>query len=105
MHAVVQSDGTVVEPRDWLQITFADGQKYVGRFSGVYDNPSHGLMYYLSYARPIDGSKPIDTVFCFLVDGNGSEEALDSAVLIEKPTKRKGKIQIIPRRPEDAVLH
>jgi hypothetical protein len=105
MHGVVQSNGTVVESKEWLCITFADGRRYVGRFSGVYENPSLGRMYYLSFARPVDCSEPSDTIFCPLRDGNGSEAALDAAIPIEKPIRRKGALVIMPKVPIGSVIH
>lgn len=105
MHAIVQSSGAEIQPGDWIHITFKDGDQYVGRFSGVYEHPSWGLMFRLAFARPPDGSKPSDMVCCFLKEGNGCAEALDNAIPIEKPTKRKGALVIKPRRPDGASLH
>lgn len=104
-HGVVQSSGISIEPRDWLRITFKDGREFVGRFSGLYENPYLGLMYFLSFARPVDGSKPPDTIWCVMREGNGCEEALDNATPIEKPVKRKGKLVISPKLPGGAILH
>lgn len=86
---IIQSSGTEVHPGQWLEITFRDGKQYVGRFSGVWNNPSYGLMFSLAFARPTDGSKKPDTVFCMLKPDNGIAEALDAARIIDKPTKRK----------------
>lgn len=104
-HGVVQSSGISIDPRDWLRITFKDGREFVGRFSGLYENPSLGLMYCLSFARPVDGSESPTTFYCILHEGNGSAEALDNAIPIEKPVKRKGKLVISPKLPGGAILH
>ncbi|MFB9952060.1 hypothetical protein ACFFP0_24695 [Rhizobium puerariae] len=99
-HAIVQSSGTEIHPGQWIVITFRDGAEYVGRFSGVWNNPSYGLMFSLAFARPADGSKKPDTVFCRLEPDNGIAAALDAAKIIDKPAKRK------PRgAPPGIVLH
>lgn len=105
MHGIIQPDGTAVHPKDWLLIKFKDGKEVVGRFSGVYQNPSFGLMYRLSYARPADGSGKSDTFFCPLREGNGCAEALASALIVEPPVKRNGKLIVRPIGKGDSVLH
>lgn len=104
MYGIVLPNGTELHPGDWLHITFNDGG-YVGRFSGVYENSRYGLMYRLSYAKPADGSRPCDTVYCIMKDGNGMKEALGTAVPIEKPVTRKGALVNKPIRPGGASLH
>ncbi|WP_271024944.1 hypothetical protein [Rhizobium sp. RCAM05973] len=105
MQGVIQTNGTSVLPGEWLHIKFADVGEYVGRFSGLYENPTLGLMYYLSYARPIDCSESPTTLFCSIREANSCGEALDNAVPIQKPQKRKGKLVISPKIPDGAVFH
>lgn len=101
---IVQTDGTEVEPGDWIHVKFKRGE-YVGRFSGLYENPTHGLMYRLSFARRVDDPAKYDTVYCVIRPDNGGAEVLDKAVVIEKPKIRGGKITITPLLPSGAVLH
>lgn len=88
-HGVVQSSGTEVNPGQWIQIVFNDGREFVGRFSGVWNNPRYGLMFSLSYARLTDGSSKPETIFCMLEPDGDIEAAIDSAKIVEKPSKRK----------------
>lgn len=101
---IVQSNGTEIEPGDWVHIKFKSGE-YVGRFSGVYENPHHGLMYRLVFARLIEDPTTHTELFCSLEHQNGCAEAIDEALLIEKPTVRKGKLSYRAKIPEGASLH
>lgn len=103
-NGIIQTSGTELEPGDWLHIKFKDSE-YVGRFSGVYENPRYGLMFRLTFARRVDEPERHDTVCCFLRPENGCAEALNQAVVIEKPKLRGGKLSISPKIPEGAVFH
>lgn len=102
---VFQTNGSAINVRDWIRITFNDGGDYVGRFSGLYNNPTHGRMFYLSFARPVDGSKPPEAIYCAIREGNGCEEALDAAVVIEKPKIKDGKPVIKTLVPSQSTVH
>ena len=103
-NGIVQADGSQLAPGDWVHIKFKSGE-YVGRFSGLYENPRHGLMYYLSFARRLDDPVKHDTIYCAIRPENGGAEALKNAVVVEKPKVRSGKITIKPLLPDGTVIH
>ena len=103
--SIQQKDGNILDPGTWVHLTANDGTEYVGRFSGVYENPRLGWMYYLSFARPTDGSKPAATFFWRMTDDNGAFASLENAVQIEKPKTKGGKPTITPLVPSLSTVH
>ena len=62
-------------------------------------------MFRLTFARRIDDPAKHDTVCCFLKPENGCGEALDKAVVIDKPKLRGTKLSYRPKIPEGTVFH
>lgn len=91
-----QSDGTILNPGDWLEVTLPERGRCIGRFSGVWRHPDYGLTFRLNWVTEIDitSSGPADMVTCLLEHSEAAVAAIDTARIVPGP-----------RRPKPPTLH
>lgn len=79
------SDGTILNPGDWLEIRFPDRGRCTGKFSGVWRHPHWGLTFKLNWFREADGFGDFDVVTCLIEHSEEAVKAIDTARVIPRP--------------------
>lgn len=88
--SLVRIDGMELKPGDWIEVDLKQG-KGVGRFSGIWENPTLGWTYSLNFFRYYKTPTAVQTLFGSVNLGTiDKTDTLEAAVKVSGPIKRSG---------------